>query len=420
METLELSLLDAKNWLQGEIGSISVSVNAATRKTLEETRSSLESLGDACRLLSDNSRREIEKRNMKVYKRARALNKIARLFLRRVGQVKIPDEVSYDSMSLLVKETQKTLMAIETDALKWFPRISPFFIIDRRRFLATLEKAKKSAAGLQEFFEKEYVKVKKIEEAFRAISELQDIERELANLSRNRAKAENKKEAIAGEISEAQRIIANLRDSAALAELDSVNNETKRLKTELRRSLRHLRKPLIKFRVFTRRGGGSNLTPEEKQLLDQYVEKPFETFASEENGYPILKKILRKLGHSMSVGNLKLKTDRKKKARQTIVRLTKEKSLAVLHEKCRNIRDRSLEVATSAELTEARRRLSSLQENQENLVTKKERAELRETTLEDTFSSTLQKTREIRDRVENGMTDITGRRIRIKQRAQLF
>ena len=79
---------------------------------------------------------------MRVYNRARALNKLARLFLDRIRKVNVPDQVSYDNLSKFAQETQKAFLVTDIDIKNWFPRISPFFIMDRRKFLAVHEKAK--------------------------------------------------------------------------------------------------------------------------------------------------------------------------------------------------------------------------------------------------------------------------------------
>jgi hypothetical protein len=53
-------------------------------KNARDMNAAIQSVGDVSKMLLDNSTREIEKRNMKVYNRARALNKLAHLFLDRL------------------------------------------------------------------------------------------------------------------------------------------------------------------------------------------------------------------------------------------------------------------------------------------------------------------------------------------------
>ena len=135
---------------------------------------------DVSKMLFDISSREIEKRNMKVYNRARALNKLSRLFLDRLKKLNPPEEISYASISRYVQETQKVFFVTDIDLKNWFPRISPFFIMDRRKFLAIYEKAKQAYNALNNFVNDEYVKTKNLEEALLQLKELQDLEKPLS------------------------------------------------------------------------------------------------------------------------------------------------------------------------------------------------------------------------------------------------
>ena len=144
----------------------------------------MKALDEVCKSLLDNSNKEIEKRNMKVYNRARALNKLAHLFIDRLKKLSAPEQVTYDSLSKYTSETQKTLIVTEIDIKNWFPRISPFFIMDRRKFLVVYEKAKQTFTVLNEFVTKEYVKTKTLEETFGLINELQTLEGKLAHHTR--------------------------------------------------------------------------------------------------------------------------------------------------------------------------------------------------------------------------------------------
>lgn len=87
--------------------------------------SSVQAVIDVSKLLFDTSSKEIEKRNMKVYNRARALNKLARLFLDRLKKLNPPEQVSYDTLNRYVQETQKVMLVTDIDIKNWFPRISP-------------------------------------------------------------------------------------------------------------------------------------------------------------------------------------------------------------------------------------------------------------------------------------------------------
>ena len=175
---------EVKRWLETQTSSILTPVHAQAKKLRDDMNSSIQAVIEVSKMLFDTSSKEIEKRNMKVYNRARALNKLARLFLDRLKKLNPPEQVSYDSLSRYVQETQKVILVTDIDIKNWFPRISPFFIMDRRKFLAIYERAKQAYTALNDYVTKEYVKTKTLEEALQQINELQNVEKQLVNPQR--------------------------------------------------------------------------------------------------------------------------------------------------------------------------------------------------------------------------------------------
>jgi len=410
----KFSSKNVKNWLESETGSIFVPVHAKAQKLLNEMSKTFEDITDLSKMLFDNSEKEIEKRNMKTYGRARALNKLARLFIERMRQVKVPDKVSYDNFSQFVQETQKTFLVTEVDVKNWFPRISPFFILDRRKFLAVFEKAKESLKEMHAFLTKEYVKTKTLEETFQLIDKLQDIEEQLANLKVRREKAEGERNLVEKEIVETRQKMADFRSKGTMGQLDQISMEMNTLSVELRQSLQHLQKPFAKLQSLTLHGGGSGLTAEEFKKLNQYMENPFEAFVAEETGYPLLRQILQRLSRSMSDGKLKLKPDKERKAEQAIGNILNKNSLVNLHQKCMDVITRKRRLSTSAEVAEIKGSLSKFQEHLEKLERRKENVESEEIALNRAYSETLEKIRNCKTAIERNVFDSTGKKIRIE------
>jgi predicted nucleic acid-binding Zn-ribbon protein len=405
----KFSSRDIKDWLERETGSIFIPVHEKAQKLLNEMKRVLEYVTDVSKALLEKSRKEIEKRNMKTYGRARALNKLARLFLERTRQIKVPDEVSYDSFHDFVQETQRAFVVTEVDIKNWFPKISPFFIMDRRKFLGVFEKAKESLNELQGFLEKEYVKTKTLEETFQLIDKLLALEAQLADLEAQREKIEIEEASIEGKIAETQQKTTDLKNRESLTQLNQVSTETRELRRKLKHDLRHLRKPLIKFHRLVFRKGG--LTPEKLEKLNHYIEGPFDAFVAEEAGYPMLKQILKKLAGSMSEGKLKLKHDRKRKADQAIDRILNENSLDALHKKCKETIIRKKQLSTSAETAKIKGNLLKLQEGLKELERKKKHAESEENATDRNLKETLEKIHNQKKEIEKNVFDFMGRRI---------
>ncbi|MGQ9530994.1 MAG: hypothetical protein ACUVQX_06205 [Candidatus Bathycorpusculaceae bacterium] len=413
-EVLKFSLSGIKGWLEKETSSIFIPVHAKAQKLLDEMRKSLESLVESSKMLFDNSSKEIEKRNMKTYGRARALNKLSRLFLDRMRQIEVPEKVSYDAFKDFVQETQRAFLVTEVDIRNWFPRISPFFILDRRKFLTVFERAKASLKELNDFLTKEYVKTKSLEETFQLIDKLQALEEQLAKLSEQRKKVEAEKASVEKEISEIQGEIVELKSRGGISQLTRLDSEIEALSIELKRNLQHLQKPFIKLQSLALHGEGSGLTPEEINKLNQYLANPLEAFSTEEAGYPLLRQILQKLARSMADGKLKLKPDKMRKAEQAINSIVEKNSLASLHQKCVNMIVQKRQLSSSTEVKETRIGLSKLQEHIEKLEQKRRTIESEESMLEQTFNDTLEKIKNHKSQIERNIWDFAGRKVHIE------
>lgn len=412
--TKNISLNEVKSWLERETSSIFVPVHAKAEKLLDEMRDAINNLVDASQMLLDNSAKEIEKRNMKTYGRARALNKLARLFLDRLKQIKVPEQVSYDNLRDFAQETQKAFLVTEVDVRNWFPRISPFFILDRRKFLAVFEKSKISLKELNSFLTKEYVKTKTLEETFQLIEKLDVLHKQFEDLKSKKAKVEAEKASIEREFSDKQQKIASLKNEGGLSQLSQLDVEIEALNAEVRRMLQHLQKPFVKIQALSLHGGGSGLTQDELKKLEEYMLNPFNALVTEEASHPLLKSILQKLKRAMSEEKISLKPDKRRKAEQAIDNILNKNSLVELQQKCVSLALRKKQLSTSASVEEAKHSLTILQEHLEELEKKIEIVESEANAVERAISEVEEKIRNYKTSIEKNIFDFTGKRVRIQ------
>jgi hypothetical protein len=410
---LKFSSSDVKVWLERETGSILNPVHTKAQKLVDEMRKSLDNLTDTSKMLLDNSGKEIEKRNMKTYGRARAMNKLARLFYDRMRQVKVPDKVTYASLSNFVQETQKAFTVTEVDIRNWFPRISPFFILDRRRFLAVFEKAKILWRDLESFVAREYVKTKTLEDTFQLIDKLTAYEKQLRELGERMAKVEGEKASVEKKIAEAQQKIVDMKSMGSIGQLSQTGSEIGTLSVEVKHNLQHLQKPFIKLQSLATHGTGSGLTPEELKKLAQYLENPFEALSTEEGGYPLLKQILGKLRRSISEDKLKLKPEKARKAEQAITNILGNNSLASLHQRCRNAMTRKTQLSTSEEVAATQRDLAKLNEHIQNLTRTKGVFEAEEVSIKKACVETAERIRNHKGEIEKNILSFMGKKVTI-------
>jgi predicted nucleic acid-binding Zn-ribbon protein len=412
----EVKLLskDIRSWLDRETGQTFIPVHAKARKLLDEMRRNLDSLAEVSRMLLDNSAKEIEKRNMKTYGRARAMNKLARLFVDRMRAIKIPEQVSYETLEGFVQVTQKAFAVTDVDVANWFPRISPFFILDRRKFSAVFEKAKDSLRVLEYFLSKEYVKTKMLEETFRLIDEVLASEQELAKLLNQKTRIEAEQASVEDEIAQTQMKISELRSKGSMGKLDETSKEIEALSVEVKHSLQPLQKPFVKLQSLATHGGGSGLTPEELNKLDQYIRNPFEALASETSGTPLLKEILKKLGRSISEGKLKLKPEKVRKAELAIANITNKDTLVALHQKSQEVTLRKTQLSTSTEIEATRQDLLKLQERLEYLGRKKGIVESEREALQTKRDETVKTVSRDKGQIEKNIMEFLDRKVHLE------
>jgi len=409
----KLSSGEIKGWLENETSSILTPVHAQAQKLRDEMRAAIQSVNDVSKMLLDNSTKEIERRNMRVYNKARALNKLARLFLDRMRKVNAPDQVSYDSLGKFAQETQKVFIVTDIDIKNWFPRISPFFIMDRRKFLTIHEKAKITLSTLNDFLTEEYVKTKTLEETFQLVNELRTLEAQLAEIDAQKTSMKNERLPIEKEIAELEQKTAELKSSGPIDQLNLVEAEVETLNNELKHALRHLQKPFIKMQALALQGGGAGLTMDELNKLGQYLQRPFEALVTEETGIPLLKQILQKLARLMDENKLKLKADKARKAEQAINDILQRDSLASIHTRCADTAALKRRLLTSTKMDETKHSLSLFQEQIEQLKARKIGVEAHEAVKGHAYNEILDKIRNYKKTIEKNIESSVGKRIQI-------
>lgn len=405
--------LDAKRWLESQTVAVLTPVNAQAKKLRDDMNLQVQAIMEVSKSLLDASTKEIEKRNMKVYNRARALNKLARLFIDRFKKLTAPEHVTYDSINKYVQEIQRVFLVTEIDLKNWFPRISPFFIMDRRKFLATYEKAKQTYTYLNDYVTKEYVKAKTLEEALQQLNDLQGIEKHLLTIQEDKDNIKNERIPIEQEIADLEEKIYALQNKGPINKLKLINIEIENLNNELKNTLRHLQKPFIKMQALAISGGGGGITPDELAKVNQYIDNPFEALAQEQNGYPLLKEVLLKLESLIAKDKLKLKPDKARKAEQTTKEILQNDSLANQQERFKELAQTRDDLLSSAKLDEVNRNLAHYQEQIIQLKARKTSVETHESVKANTYQETVDKISNLKRIVEKNIAAALDKSIQI-------
>ena len=404
---------ELKRWLDDQTKSILTPVHAEAKQLRDDMNDAMQNIADISKTLFDTSSHEIERRNMKVYNRARALNKLARLWIDRLKKLMPPEQISYDTVNRYTQETQKVFMVTDIDIKNWFPRISPFFIMDRRKFLATYERAKQTYTVLNEFVTKEYVKTKTLEETLQLINELQNSERQSVELGAEKNQIQNERVPLETEIAELEQKITELKCKGPIDKLNLVNAEIDALTNELKNTLRHLQKPFIKMQALATGGGGGGITPDQLKVINDYFDKPFEALVGEKNGFPNLREVLQKTQTLIAEDTLKLKPEKARKAEQTITELLNQDVLVKLQMRCVEMATNKEQLCASTKMDEIKQQLIQFQDQVNQLKARKASVETHEAVKENAQKDTLDKINNLKRTIEKNVYASIDKKIQI-------
>jgi len=411
-EKVEIPLKDLGKWLEQEILSMVEPLKAEGKTLLDNLRGKLDDVQETCDKLLEDAEKEMMKGVRKTYRRARILAKLAKNFLEMIDKVTIPDQISSESLHVVCQDLEKILATMGRERWKWFPVISPYFIIDRRRFDVALKRAADSLKELRDFSSNKYAKAENVEKAFFIIDKLRQSSIELDEAKEYMRKTELRRGTLEKKIAENQQKITSIQSKSEVVDLVRIDEEIEELEKKVKHNLRYFQKPFIKFQTLAW-GPSYPLPPDELKKLGEYLSNPFEAFATEPEGYPTLKRILQKMEDAIVKGKLKLKSSRLRKARDQIDSVLNKDSLALLHQNCKEVLFQRQQLLTSGIIAESRSELTQLQEDLKDLLKWKELLESRGSVLEDKIRKTLEKIEEQKKELEKAILELTGKNVQI-------
>jgi len=412
MAEAEIPLNDVKKWLEQETAPIVEPLKAEGTLLLNNVRERLGDVREICEKLMRNSEVEMSKDSRKTYRRAKVLNKLAKYAIETIDNVKFPDLISSESLQIACDDLEKMIAVVGRERAKWFPRISPFFIVDRRRFDAAFGKTAKSHEKLRSFSSDRYMKAKIVEDSFLMVDELFQFLEKSNAIDERRKKMELQRGILEKKIDEDQQKTMLIRSSDEASELAHVNEKIKELKEKLRRSLRHLQKPFLKFQSLAQ-GPGYPLPPDELKKLDEYLTRPFEAFATEDEGYPLLKRLLRKMDDAMTKGKLKLKSTRLRKAQMQVNSILHKDTLVSMHRSCKEAFYDKQRLSTSKAMTTLREESAQLQRELKELQKQKELIDSRVAVVDNEHKGVQEKIETQKKELENAIFESTGKKVHV-------
>jgi hypothetical protein len=411
-ESLEIPLSDLNEWLKEETTSLVEPLRADAKKLLEDIQEKLEDLLESCDKLLDDAEKEIAKGSRKTYRRAKALHKLAGKFAVLIEEVTIPEEISAKSLQQTCEQIGKTLKTISKERTKWFRALSPYFIISRRRFDVSLKRADDSFRDLTNFLSEDYAEAEAAEGVSSKVEELRTSLNELNKFEKAKERRKRRRELVEKKIAEANQKLQMIQTKDEVVELAQINERIKELKGQVKRELRHLQKPFLKFQTLAN-NPGYNLLPEEIMKLNQYLTNPFEALATEKEGHPLLRSILQKIDAALDNKKLKLKSSRLRKAKDQINSIVNKPSLMPLHQNCSEALTKKHELSTSGEISKTKDKRAALQNRLKELQTRNRLLEARDARFAKKHKKTGVRVDEQKRTLEKLVSKLSGKNVQI-------
>lgn len=382
-------------------------LNDQGKKIIEKIDERIRDARESCEKLAEEGKRELERG--KAIHKAKVTEKLSRYFLKQIDRVVLPEKLSSGELERLHKELVGVFSSIIRERSMWFPRISPLFIITRKRVDLAFSRIAGPISELGAFLSKEYSKAKTIEkllsetnETTRLLDKLKENEKHMGDTRDRTQNLLRTMEEIGGSLETAE-------ESTELRNIAKIDSQVQQLRTQIKHELRHLQKPLMKFKNL-----GAALSSEEASKLAQYLEDPFKAFATETNDYPTLKSILRKVGTAMDEGKLRLKSSRKERARGDIDAILDKNTLSSLHGNSVHTYSLSQQLKSSREAQEAQDKVNQLRQRLEETRKQKETAEARLSMLEEESKRLMEKVAEKKKTLEKEIEEIFKKQVSIK------
>ncbi len=411
-EGFQIALSDLEEWLKKEAAPLIEPLREKGKSLFNEIKDRLDDVQESGDRIFVKSDKEVQKHSPKTYRCAKAANKMSKNISSIINQVVVPDDISYENFRLLLGDLDKTFAAIEHERRVWYHRISPYFILDRRRLDIAIKRAEDSIQEMHSFLLEKYVDLETTESTMKMIDRLSQLLEEDEKLQKRKTKMETRIKLLEEKMRKNEQKIASIHDKAELNELSKLEQRIRELKRKVKYNLRHLQKP---FRKMQRLAGRAQvaLPPDEARKLRAYIKTPFETFTSEDEGHPLLRRILQKLDYAIQEGKLKLKTARLRKARKQIDSILKKDSLVRLHHECLGTTSKKKQLLTSKTVKTTQRELKKLQATLQKLQKSKETIESRRRILTEEHKKILHKMETQRDELEKSIFELIEKRVQV-------
>jgi len=410
-QPLQIQLLNAKEWLSQETKVLIEPIKEKSSSILNEVKRRVDDAKESSQRIFENSQTEMDKNNPKTYRFARNANKFAQNLTEKLQAVSIPSDFNYEKLHAFCGDVEKMLTSMEQQRREAYPYISPYFIFDRRRLDASLKRLTDILNELRNSLTTKLAKAKTVQDTNSQIDKLLQTIDEDSQTQENLRQIEEREKTLEAEIAENQQKMAQVQSNAELKELIELTQRIERLRENVKHSLSYLEKPFSKLQSLARTGEVA-VPLEEMSWLGDYLNDPFTALTNEENGYSLLKNILKRLDAAIGRGDLKLKTARIRKAQDQINSLLKD-SLLELQRQSKEVLSQKNQLSASGAITEFQNKLTQFQSQLKELQRENESINSKKDSLKAEHEKLKEKKEYQKKELEKNIFQLTNKTVQI-------
>ncbi|UCG36000.1 MAG: hypothetical protein JSV64_05045 [Candidatus Bathyarchaeota archaeon] len=409
-ESIEIRAEGLKAWLEREAAKSLLPLNKQGARITEKIEARLSDVRRACEKLAEEAKKETEKG--RAARKSKATEKLSRYFLKQIDAIGFPDDMTFSELNKAHRDSKKMLSLVSRERAVWFPRISPLFILARRRVDFAFVRLTNEISTLGKFLSDDYVRARDIEKLLSESDEIARLQDALNRVDRRKSVVANRLQTVQSEIEESQRGIEDAENIEQLGELTEINQTIQMLASKVKHEIRHLEKPFIKF--LNLRSAAYPLGSGEVERLNMYLKDPFTALAMEEDGYPILKSILLKIEHAINESKLKLKRSRLRKALEEIDAILRNHKLEALQKDCSKAFSLRKRLISTDETAAAKRALKELHGKLAELQRRKKSIEARFSRVENQRFELIGKLGEQKKIIEDLVCEVLEKKINLR------
>jgi len=408
----QIPLSNLREWINKETEPTIEPLRTKGTKLLQDIQGRLNDTIESSQKIVENSEREMQKNNPKTYRFARNANKFANSLSETLQTINVPETINYQSLHVLSDDLEKKLTVVLQQRGEAYRYITPYFIFDRRKLDVMLKRLIDINKELSSFLTTKYSKAKIVEDTALTVDKLFQTINQADETQKQLQIAQHKEKSIQQQLLKTQQEIASVQNKAELSELMKTEERIKELREGVKHNLRYLQKPFFKLQSLAQ-SGKIAIPVDESKKINEYLSDPFEALATEIDGHPTLKSILRKLNEAINQGKLKLKSTRLRKAQEQIESILNKASLDTLHKSCIEAHSQRNQLLKSEVIATLKNQLVKLQEKLRLLQKESELTSSRVKTLEDEHRKLLEKIQNEQKELEEIVSQLTGKNIQV-------